>query len=202
MALFLGLLNSALLEPVPYNPYIIATNSMMTWSLFPMVPLSFHQPVSSLALIAILLLILHTCGTWKCQHTSSGICQLFPVSWLKTLHMCQSVWSLPQWQSAASVLKLTSRESCPHFHWVGPVVLNSNVTPGISPADLACLFSIEHLTLNAYKQGSLSSPPQEPCFSVRVQTPLVSVFSSESYSLTLNLVCTYVMYIYNIDIYT
>lgn len=174
----------------------------MTWSLFPMVLLSFHQPVSSLAIIAILLLILHTCGTWKCQHTRSGICQLFPVSWLKTLHRGQSVWSLPQRQSAVSVLELTSRESCPRFHWVGPVALNSNVTPGISPADPACLFSIEHLTLNAYKQGSLPSPPQEPCFSVRVQTPLVPVFSSESYSLILNLVYTYVMYIYNIDIYT
>ena len=60
MALFLGLLNSALLEPVPHNPYVIATNSKMGWSLFPMVLLSFHQPVSSLARIAILLLILHT----------------------------------------------------------------------------------------------------------------------------------------------
>jgi len=63
MALFLELLNSALLEPVPHNPYIIATNSKMGRSLFPMVLLSFHQPVSSLARIAILLLILITRGT-------------------------------------------------------------------------------------------------------------------------------------------
>ena len=64
MALFLELLNSILLEPVPHNPYVIATKSKIGWSLFPMVLLSFHQPVSSLAITAILLLT-HLTHPWN-----------------------------------------------------------------------------------------------------------------------------------------
>lgn len=45
------------LEPMPYILYFVVINTKLACSLFLMILLSFHQPVSSLARVAISLLL-------------------------------------------------------------------------------------------------------------------------------------------------
>lgn len=57
VCLFLELLGCVFLEPKPHNPCFVATDTKLEQSLPPVVLLSLHHPVSSLARVAVALLL-------------------------------------------------------------------------------------------------------------------------------------------------